>query len=108
MVNIGTTEAYEMVDRELMKKVLLSLKNNLKYADPIGKGLDLVDEKGNKVDPKGTSDVLASLPGSFVIHENGENDIRAIYCALVIADVLNLIEDNHELIDGIGDYIASC
>ena len=43
IVNIGTIEAYEMVDRDLMKKVMLSLKNNLKYADHLKKGLNLVD-----------------------------------------------------------------
>ena len=42
------------------------------------------------------------------IHANGEMDMRGLYCALVTADILNLIEGNDELTRGMGDFIASC
>jgi protein farnesyltransferase subunit beta len=42
------------------------------------------------------------------MHHNGEIDMRAIYCALVIADILNLIEGNEQLTSGMSDFIASC
>jgi len=35
-------------------------------------------------------------------------DMRGSYCALVTADILNLIENNEELTRGMGDIIASC
>lgn len=34
--------------------------------------------------------------------------MRGSYCALVTADILNLIENNEELTRGMGDFIASC
>lgn len=39
---------------------------------------------------------------------NGEMDMRGSYCALVCADVCDLIEGNEELTRGMGDFIASC
>lgn len=35
-------------------------------------------------------------------------DMRGLYCGLVCADILNLIDDNEELTRGMGDFIASC
>jgi protein farnesyltransferase subunit beta len=43
-----------------------------------------------------------------MMHQNGEIDMRGVYCALVIADILNLIEGNEELTRGMGDFISSC
>ena len=56
----------------------------------------------------GASQVLGTLPGSIPIHENGEMDMRGVYCALVAADICGLIEGNDELTRGVGDFIASC
>ena len=56
----------------------------------------------------GPSQVLGTLPGSMPIHENGEMDMRGVYCALVTADICNLIDDNEEFTRGMGDFIASC
>lgn len=39
---------------------------------------------------------MVSLPGSLEIHVNGEMDMRAVYCSLVCADILNLLEGNIE------------
>jgi prenyltransferase beta subunit len=35
-------------------------------------------------------------------------DMRGVYCALVIADILNILDDNEELKNGMGEFIASC
>ena len=56
----------------------------------------------------GPSQVLGTLPGSIPIHENGEMDMRGVYCALVTADICGLIDDNEELTRGMGDFIANC
>ena len=34
--------------------------------------------------------------------------MRGLYCALVTADLLDLIDDNEEFTRGMGDFIASC
>ena len=52
--------------------------------------------------------MLGTLPGAVPIEENGEMDMRGLYCTLVTADILGLIEDNEELTHGMGDFIASC
>jgi len=33
----------------------------------------------------------------MAIHQNGEMDIRGIYCSLVCADILGILENNEEL-----------
>lgn len=110
MVNIGTEEAFKMVDVEGMRRFLLSVKNNYSFTkDQATSGWAFTDPKtGEPVKPRGTSDVNASLPGSLTIHLNGEIDMRGVYCALVIADILNIKDDNEELTRGMGDFIASC
>lgn len=65
-------------------------------------------KSGKQLQPRGVSDVNPSLPGSMQIHLNGEIDMRGVYCALVVADILNIIDDNEELTRGMGDFIASC
>jgi protein farnesyltransferase subunit beta len=110
IVNIGTQEAFDVVDIEGMKRFLLSVKNNYAFEDSSQKcGWNLIDPlTGQRVIPKGCSNVNASLPGSLEIHKNGEIDMRGVYCALVAADILNLIEGNEEFTKGMGDFIASC
>ncbi|KAI3626077.1 hypothetical protein CBS9595_001438 [Malassezia furfur] len=49
---------------------------------------------------------LKQPDGSFLVHEQGEIDVRATYCVLVVASLLGLVTD--ELLDGVGDYLASC
>ena len=34
--------------------------------------------------------------------------MRGVYCALVIADILNILDDNEELTRGMADFIVSC
>ena len=52
--------------------------------------------------------MLGTLPGTIPLHENGEMDMRGFYCALVTADICNLIEGNEELTRGMADFIANC
>jgi prenyltransferase beta subunit len=42
----------------------------------------------------------------MAIHNNGEMDMRGVYCSLVCADILNLIEGNEEYTEGMSDFIA--
>jgi prenyltransferase beta subunit len=37
----------------------------------------------------------ATIPGSMAIHTNGEMDIRGVYCALVCADILNIVDEEY-------------
>lgn len=46
-----------------------------------------------------------SMKGSFLLCEEGESDMRGVYIAVLIADILNIISD--ELIDGVIDFICS-
>ena len=88
VVNIGTEEAYEMVDVHGMERFLLSVKNNHSHGL---KDWQLVDQNGQVIVPQGVSQVNASLPGSVEIHKNGEIDMRGIYCTLVVADILSIM-----------------
>jgi len=108
MVNIGTEEAFSMIDVEGMKRFIHSVKNNYAFKDPKAtSGWSLVDPAtGNDVTPRGCSDVNTSLPGSLTIHINGEIDMRGVYCALVIADILNIMDE--DLTRGMGDFISTC
>jgi protein farnesyltransferase subunit beta len=44
--------------------------------------------------------------GAFSMHEDGESDLRAIYCAVTVATLLNILTP--ELIAGTAEWIASC
>eukprot|EP01091_Cochliopodium_minus_P018345 TRINITY_DN7414_c0_g1_i1.p1 TRINITY_DN7414_c0_g1~~TRINITY_DN7414_c0_g1_i1.p1 ORF type:complete len:445 (-),score=106.33 TRINITY_DN7414_c0_g1_i1:28-1362(-) len=44
--------------------------------------------------------------GSFSMHEDGESDVRSTYCAISVASMLNLIDEN--LVKGTAEYIRSC
>ena len=49
---------------------------------------------------------LKQPDGSFLVHEQGEIDVRATYCVVVVASLLGLVTE--ELLDGVGAYVASC
>ena len=95
-----------MVDVESMRRFLGEVKNQYKYWGEGRSGWQMVDKEGNKVVPKGCSEVNASLPGSIEIHKNGEIDMRGVYCSLVVADILNILEP--VLTSGMSDFISSC
>lgn len=44
----------------------------------------------------------------MAIHFNGEMDIRGVYCSLVCADILGLLENNPDLTDGVGQFLLGC
>lgn len=81
-----------------MKDFLHLLKCGPKQ-DPV------IGPDGEEVSVK-ASELNAGMPGSYLVHINGEMDLRCAYCALVIMDVLGLKEES--LTDGLGDFIASC
>lgn len=39
-------------------------------------------------------------------HSNGESDLRAVYCAMVICDILGILDD--EITRGVADNISKC
>jgi len=66
-------------------------------------------EAKNMVDRKKMLQWMLSLKnddGSFVIHEGGEFDIRAAYCALSVAKLLDILTP--ELTAGVDVYVQSC
>lgn len=112
IVNIGTEEAYSIVDPVKMRACLIRLKNNMdrEYAQKDPTNHWVFENKATKetLRQKKTSEVIGTLPGSISIHKNGEMDIRGCYCSLVVADILNILDDNEDFTRGIGDFIQSC
>jgi len=35
-------------------------------------------------------------------------DIRGVYCSLVCSDILGILKDNKELIEGVGNFLIGC
>lgn len=101
IVNIGTEEAYKIIDVSKMRACLARLKNNmdLEYepADPFNKWVYRSKAAKEVLKQTKTSEVIGTLPGSISIHHNGEMDIRGCYCTLVVADILNILDNNEEL-----------
>jgi protein farnesyltransferase subunit beta len=112
IVNIGTEEAYSIVDPVKMRACLIRLKNNMdrEYAPKDPANHWVFENKATKetLRQTKTSEVIGTLPGSISIHKNGEMDIRGCYCSLVVADILNILDDNEDFTRGIGDFIQSC
>jgi protein farnesyltransferase subunit beta len=98
---LGIEEGYKIINRDGMKKFLrkLKVKNKENY---------LYDSRGNYVVEQGDgiTGYKVHWPGSYQMHENGESDLRATYCALTVAYVLNILDD--ELIEGVVDNIKLC
>ncbi|EGR32827.1 hypothetical protein IMG5_069690 [Ichthyophthirius multifiliis] len=46
------------------------------------------------------------IQGSFLVSQGGEADMRGVYIAILIQDILNI--KSPSLIDGCADFIASC
>ena len=93
IANIAWEDAYKIVDKKLMKEFLKSVfwRGESKDANTSVK----------------SSELKVGKNGSYIMHENGEYDLRGCYCALVVADILGLLPDE-ELTAGMGDFIASC
>lgn len=75
IVELGTAEAYEIIDRKAMYNFLLSLRNPMKK-------------------------------GSFHMHLEGEEDMRGVYIAVILADLLNF--EKEKLLQGVAEHISSC
>lgn len=92
-----------------MKKYLLSVKNNFKYSENSTSVFGYVSNKEfMEYDCNDPSRYVGTIPGSISIHRNGEMDIRGVYCSLVAADILGILEDNKEFTDNIGNFLLSC
>ena len=107
IVNLGIKEAYDLIDIPKMKEFLLRMKNNHFNID---QPPSYVDKKGTfvitreKVDQCST--YSTTYPGAFSGHYNGESDLRATYCAIVIATILDIVDE--DLTKGIVDNIKNC
>lgn len=112
IVCLATPEAYSIIDVPKMKQYLLSIKNNLHtdFEQVHSSNQWVLKHRVSGEEHKwaGAHEYVATLPGAVAIHYNGEMDMRGSYCALVVADILGLIEGNHEFTQGMGDFIASC
>ncbi|KAF6205315.1 hypothetical protein GE061_019485 [Apolygus lucorum] len=61
------------------------------------------------IDKVSMTDFLFKLrvgDGSFLVHEGGESDIRAVYCAVVVAKILNI--QAPDLFEGSIEWIVRC
>lgn len=94
IVNIGSKSAYDILrgKKELMREFLKSVFTK----EPQIQSQDLK-----------ASEIKVGEKGAYILHENGEYDLRGCYCALVVADILGLLPDE-DLTEGMGDFIASC
>lgn len=104
IVVLDCKEAYDIVDRKAMKKFLMSMKNTNFNNDNT-----LRDRNGTFLVTKPSKDCSEykfNFPNSFEAHKNGENDLRTIYCSLIAAYVLNLIDD--QFLEGIVGNISAC
>jgi protein farnesyltransferase subunit beta len=105
ILNLGIKEGYDLIDKEKMKSFFKKMKNN-----ELIKNTGTYDETGSFLINRNSSDKFskfsANWPGSFQMHENGESDLRATYCCLSVAFILNLIDD--ELIEGVIENIKLC
>ena len=110
IVNLGTPEAFGIIDVEKMRSFLHSIKNNLdlKFDQAHPNNIWIQKDKitGEVLQYKNTHEVIGTLPGAVAIHLNGEMDMRGVYCALVVAEILNIMDE--ELTRGMAELIARC
>ena len=104
---LGIKEAYDIINVEKMRNYLKSMKNNNTLKEG---GSSFSDFKGNfileKEDVEKLNSYRTSWPGAFQMHSCGESDLRATYCALIVADILNIIDN--ELTKGVIENIRQC
>jgi len=46
-----------------------------------------------------------NLPGSFLMHKDGESDMRANYCAIVAANLLNVLDE--DIVESVAENIGN-
>mmetsp|Transcript_31553 Transcript_31553/g.71699 ORF Transcript_31553/g.71699 Transcript_31553/m.71699 type:complete len:420 (-) Transcript_31553:123-1382(-) len=49
---------------------------------------------------------MKSPDGGFMMHEEGERDMRGTYCAIAVASMLHILTD--ELTEGVPEYVRRC
>jgi len=49
---------------------------------------------------------MKSPSGGFMMHDQGETDMRGTYCAMAVASMLHIVTP--ELTEGVGAYVARC
>lgn len=79
---LGTQEAFECIDRCKLYGFIMSMKC-----------VSGVDRNSHRY-------------GGFTMHDDGEVDIRATYCALSVAALTGIIDD--AMLEGVLEYIARC
>lgn len=108
IISLGIKESYEIIDIPKMRNFLIKMKNN-NIDNKLNKNV-INDNLNNfaieKDDSNHCSKYLANYPGSFQMHQNGESDLRATYCALTVAYILNIMDN--ELTQGVVDNIKKC
>ena len=109
IVNLATEQGYKIIDIPKMKQYLLAVKNNFKVDSESSNMFEYMKPEDHaKADSNDPSKYVGTIPGAMAIHENGEMDIRGVYCSLVCADICSILEDNKEFTDGVGDFLLSC
>lgn len=107
IVNLGIEEAYDIIDIPKMKQFLLKMKNR---NFQINNQPSYVDKNGDylitRSDANKCGDISSTYPGAFASHTNGESDLRATYCSLVVASTLDILDD--DLTEGVVDLIKQC
>ena len=90
-----------------MKRYLISVKNNHKATQDNVFGY-MTNEQFKAFDNQDPSKYIGTIPGGMAIHQNGEMDIRGVYCSLVAADILGILDNNPELTNNVGDFLLGC
>lgn len=63
----------------------------------------------SQIDPIKVKNSLLELKlpnGSFIMHKGGESDTRAVYCALCIAQIFDILDD--DITKGVFDWLIEC
>ena len=65
------------------------------------------EEAFEVIDRRGVYNFILSMKrptGGFRMHDQGESDMRSLYCAISVASVLNILDD--AISENVGEYIA--
>lgn len=80
------------------------------YASILALAILEVKEVNEKINLKGIESFILNckgqIPGSYLIHIDGEVDLRCTFVAVLLNKMLNL--ENSSIEDGVDEYIASC
>lgn len=79
------------------------------YAAVVSLALIQDEDSWTQLDTKRFKDWLLAMKnpdGSFSMHSGGESDTRAVYCALCIAALLNILDA--DLVKGVKEWLLKC